>query len=168
MEQGGFSKGVVYHYFKNKDALYLYCLKETFDSLASFLEAHDKDYSSVEEALMHYYEMRTQFFSEHQDLQTIFTNAMFNPPVHLFLDLQEAKSNLNDYNISFFSKILKNVKLKRDYELHDIIETFSVASYGIAKKLSMDNKLTHEDKLQIQEEKMKSMIHIILYGITKK
>lgn len=33
----GMSKGIIYYYFKDKDELYLLCVKECFDALTSYL-----------------------------------------------------------------------------------------------------------------------------------
>lgn len=36
------AKGLIYHNFKNKDELYLYCVKKSFEKLMSYLEEGKK------------------------------------------------------------------------------------------------------------------------------
>ena len=39
------SKGLIYHYFANKDELYLCCVKACFDALTEFLDGEEYDFT---------------------------------------------------------------------------------------------------------------------------
>ena len=47
-QQGGISKGIIYHYFESKEALYLACVLECFQALTNVLQ--DKIMTSPETA----------------------------------------------------------------------------------------------------------------------
>lgn len=165
-ERGNFSKGIVYHYFKNKDALYLYCVEDTFNKLADYLKTHEAPFEDMLTSLQHYYACRMEFFKLHDDLQMLFVNALFNPPFHLLEAIQIVKKNLNDYNADFFKSVLEHVELNGSFEVDEVIEYFSIMSYGIAQKLSLSD-LTYEAKLVEQEKVMQKAVEAILFGIIK-
>lgn len=48
------SKGIIYHYFKDKDELYLVCVTECFDSLTNFLNSKKITFDNVEEAIEYF------------------------------------------------------------------------------------------------------------------
>ncbi|WP_252198241.1 TetR/AcrR family transcriptional regulator [Clostridium sp. MCC353] len=59
---GGISKGILYHYFKDKDELYLSCLKTCFERLTAFLREEATDIQgSVDECLERYFNARLIF-----------------------------------------------------------------------------------------------------------
>ena len=62
----GISKGIVYHYFENKDQLYLSCVEECFQRLTAHLSAalQAEEPGPVEEQLGRYFTARMDFFQE--------------------------------------------------------------------------------------------------------
>ena len=60
----GISKGIIYHYFENKDELYLACVEECFQRLTAHLSAAlpEEDDGSVEDQLGRYFTTRMTFF----------------------------------------------------------------------------------------------------------
>ena len=59
----GISKGIIYHYFENKDELYLACVEECFQRLTAHLSAAlpEEDDGSVEDQLGRYFTARMTF-----------------------------------------------------------------------------------------------------------
>ena len=65
-EKGKVSKGLMYHYYKDKDDLYLACVKKCFDEITKFiLKELDKDSITVDE----YFDRRTIYFEENSLLR---------------------------------------------------------------------------------------------------
>ena len=82
----GISKGIIYHYFENKDELYLACVEECFQRLTAHLSAAlpEEDDGSVEDQLGRYFTARMTFFQENPVYQPIFCEAVISPPARLF------------------------------------------------------------------------------------
>ncbi len=78
----GLSKGIIYHYFENKDELYLSCVEECFQRLTGHLRAAlpAEVTCSVEEELGRYFAARMAFFQENPVYQPIFCEAVLSPP----------------------------------------------------------------------------------------
>ncbi|MEG1301930.1 MAG: TetR/AcrR family transcriptional regulator, partial [Erysipelotrichaceae bacterium] len=53
--EGDISKGILYHYFKDKDELYLVCIRELFDSLTKHLQNELSDVSGTKEIRLERY-----------------------------------------------------------------------------------------------------------------
>ena len=63
-KNGNISKGSIYHYFKDKDELYLVCVTECFHRLTTFLNSKRITFNNIEEDIKKYLDMRHQFFVE--------------------------------------------------------------------------------------------------------
>ena len=68
----GISKGIIYHYFENKDELYLACVEECFQRLTAHLSAAlpEEDDGSVEDQLGRYFYCPHDLFSGESGLST--------------------------------------------------------------------------------------------------
>ena len=84
------SKGIVYHYFKTKDDLYLACVEECFDRLTDYLRTQSQaEQGSTGERLERYFTARLVFFREHPVYQRIFCEVVMTPPAHLKAELRQ-------------------------------------------------------------------------------
>ena len=62
----GSSKGIIYHYYRDKDALYLRCVQQCFDALTAELwQAAQVLAGPVEQRLRDYFDARLRFFAGH-------------------------------------------------------------------------------------------------------
>ena len=69
----GISKGIIYHYFKTKDDLFLACVEECFCLLTEYLRSKMQDAESdTERQLEEYFAVRMSFFTEYPIYQRIF------------------------------------------------------------------------------------------------
>ena len=94
------SKGIVYHYFRTKDALYLSCVEECFALLANAIwEKMQPEQGTVEEQLERYFDTRMAFFREHPVYQRLFCQAVTTPPAHLRAEIQLRKRDFDALNI---------------------------------------------------------------------
>lgn len=164
---GNISKGIIYHYFKDKDELYLVCVTECFNSLTTFLNSEMISFKNVEQAIEKYLDLRQQFFKENPEFSNIFTNALLQPPKHLVEQIKEIKSELDKFNINFYEQVLKNVNLKRDVCREEAIEYFLIFqesfNYYFQNKAYGDfSKLFDEHEL-----KLRKLLKIMFYGIAK-
>ena len=108
----GLSKGIIYHYFSDKDDLYLLCVKTCFDDLTSYLRDTVRLLSgSVEERLQRYFDARLRFFTEHPLYLGIFTGAVCDPPPGLVPAIAERRRTFDDLNISVLTELLNSVVL---------------------------------------------------------
>ncbi|TJX14180.1 TetR/AcrR family transcriptional regulator [Tissierella creatinini] len=166
-KNGNVSKGIIYHYFKDKDDLYLSCVAECFHRLTTFLNSQILSFNNVEDDIKKYIDMRHRFFNENPDCSNIFFYALLQPPKHLVEEIKEIKAELDRFNIGFYQQVLQNVKLKSDISREEAIEFFlmfqeSFNHYFQDKTYGDSRKLFDEHEL-----KLSKLLKIIFYGIAR-
>lgn len=110
LSENGISKGLLYHYFQNKDQLYLSCVETCFDELTEVLSTLPI-VGDAKRGIQAYFEVRARFFHEHPGLERIFFDALLQPPAHLEAELREAMAGFDRVNRSLFKDTLGSVRL---------------------------------------------------------
>lgn len=101
---GKISKGLLYHYFKDKDDLYLACIKRCFDEIvAGFLKELDKESVTVDE----YFDCRILFFEKNPVCFSLFLEAMTNRWPYLQEQIAVCRSEFDSLNVNIFTTILE-------------------------------------------------------------
>lgn len=164
---GNISKGIIYHYFKDKDELYLACVKECFDTLTNYL---DKiviiDNQPIEQAIGCYFDARITFFAEHLPYLGVFCSAIMNPPTHLSSAIDEVTKEFDAQAVSILTTLLKRVKLRPDVTLEEVVEIFCEYQDFINTRFQM--KTSKESTLKEHEARCRRSLQILLYGVIER
>lgn len=166
-KNGSISKGIIYHYFKDKDELYLVCVTECFHSLTTFLNSNKIIFNNVEEDIKKYLDMRQQFFNENPYFANIFTIALLQPPKHLIGEIKEIKTKLDELNVNYYEQALQNVNLKNDISREEAIEYFLIFQESFNNYFQ--NKIYDDYRKLVDDHELKlsKILKIMLYGIAK-
>ena len=164
---GGISKGIIYHYFKDKDELYLACIQECFDTLIDYLSTRIAlDEQDIHKCLEKYFDSRLTFFNENPIYLKLFCSSVINPPIHLKEDILKIKSNFDNLNISVLKTLLKNVKLRKDITIDEVINTFRL--YQDFLNARYQDEFSSEAGLHEHEKKCNLSLNILLYGVIQR
>lgn len=106
------SKGLIYHYYKNKDELFLAAVKFSVDSLLNYVKNSDITKLNSRHSIEAYFDLRFKFFNENQELSLIFFNAALQPPLHLKCEILEIRKELEEFNIMIYKKAISEVTLR--------------------------------------------------------
>lgn len=163
----GISKGIIYHYFKDKDELYLLCVKECFDVLTSYLSGAVKTLNGgVEEHLRGYFDARLRFFCDNPLYLNLFCNAILSPPMHLLNAINKIKSDFDKLNISVLTELLEQVSLRPGITVSEVVEDFrAYQDFFNARYLSMQQSRSTENILRDHEERCHRQLKMLLYGV---
>lgn len=162
--KGKISKGIMYHYFKDKDELYLTCIRECFDKLTEFLR--DSLEEGSKNQLQEYFQIRQTFFEKNPLYQRIFCDAIISPPKHLSDEISKIKTDFDNLNISVLTKILKDVNLCKDINIEQVIEIFRLFQDFINARYQMTSYNNFEIK---QHDEISSRaLNALLYGIIER
>jgi AcrR family transcriptional regulator len=161
------SKGIIYHYYKDKDELYLLCVKECFDALTSYLSDAVKTLNgTVEEHLRGYFDARIHFFHENPLYLNLFCYTIINPPIHLLNAISEIRSEFDALNISVLTELLERVSLRPGVTVPEVVEDFrAYQDYFNARYLSLQQVHSNESILYEHEERCHHQLKILLYGV---
>lgn len=161
------SKGIIYHYFKTKDDLYLTCVEECFTMLTDYLKTHFKlTNASAHEQLENYFNIRMDFFHEFPIYQPIFCEAVINPPQSLKSQIHDKKRTFDQLNAEILSNLLKNVPLNPNISKEDVVDTFRHYQDFINAKYQMID--INQDEFEQRDEYCKKALYILLYGIIER
>lgn len=164
---GNISKGIIYHYFKDKDELYLVCVGECFDTLTEYLAwVVTLDSASVETALEIYFEARIIFFSEHPLYLRLFCNTMSSPPAHLSSEIADRMARFDALNISVLTGILKRVRLRPGVTVAEVVEVFREYQDFVNARFQM--RFSEQGSLREHERRCSRSLDILLYGVIER
>lgn len=161
------SKGNIYHYFKDKDEIYLSCVKSCFDALNNVLEGYSvNENQTILENIRDYFDVRFSFFMEHPSCLGIFVDTM-NPPFHLKERILSVRKSFDDLNLKILRTLLKEVKLRKEFTIDMIAEDFRMYmdTFNMHFKNELNSVMSMESLIQRHEERCYRQLDILLYGI---
>lgn len=161
---GQFSKGIVYHYFENKDQLYLACVNECFSLLTHWLKVHiNHEICDIDTAITNYLNQRFAFFQRFPQYSKIFYDNMVDPILHLKSEIEKIKADFNFLSITIIKRIIKSSQLRSDLDLDLAIEAFQIFQNNTYIRFQQKK----EANLQEYEDYCYFMLKIFFYGILK-
>lgn len=164
---GNISKGIIYHYFQDKEELYLICVRECFDVLTDYLSgAVSLAHKPVEEALAGYFDARITFFGEHPLYLGIFCSAVMNPPAHLSAEIEEATADFQAQAVSILTALLGSVKLRHGVTIAEVTEV--IREYQDFVNTRFQNKTFGASTLTEHEQRCRRFLQILLYGVIER
>lgn len=162
----GISKGIIYHYFKTKDVLYLACIKDCFQRLTEYIRKNMPDRDGAENSLEDYFSTRAKFFYSYPVYQRIFCEAMISPPAHLRSEIQKCKQDFDHLNIQILEQLLTLLSLRPGISKEEAIEIFRQFQDFINAHYQMPE--TQDKTFDNYEEKCRKTINILLYGVIER
>ena len=161
------SKGIVYHYFATKDALYLACMEECFQYLTEYVRANfPAEQGGIEAQLEKYFRVRMAFFRENPVYQRLYCEAVTTPPAHLISNIRACRQDFDALNVQILEKLLGSIALRSGISMADAIETFR--QYQDFINLRHQMNAANGQSLEAHEEDCQRMLRILLYGIIER
>lgn len=167
---GNISKGVMYHYFKDKDELYLLCIRYCYDTMVDYYKVRLKDELDWREEIKKFFEIRYHFFRENPLLQRIFFNTLLRMPEHLKEEIKKITKSLDELNYEFSMKILNKIEIRHGLKPEEIIFLLEAVQNMLNEKFHIRAEGTEKiEELSLEYEEMaEKWIDIMLYGILER
>lgn len=157
------SKGIIYHYFKTKDELYLACVEECFQRLTDHLRsALSLEQETVEGQLEQYFSARVNFFQKYPIYQPIFCEAVISPPGHLLSQIQARRKTFDDLTVDTLTHLLRLLPLRPHLTIDEVIEM--VREYQDFINAKYQVSLLSAEEFQRRDETCRKALNILLYG----
>lgn len=165
---GGIAKGLLYHYFRDKDELYLACVKQTFEELTESMRAAVRGpYKDTEEALGAYFEARLAWFEAHPRQHRIFCECVMAPPAELAGMIRVVRAGFDEFNEDVLKKILEGAALRSGVTPESAASTFRLfQDFANARLLTAVS--CAEDAPAEHERLCRDIVSTLLYGVLKR
>ena len=110
----GISKGMMYHYYSNKDELFLLCVEDTMAALRAYLERQCAELAQRPpvEAMREFFLCRERFFDGQPGRKRVFENALLRPPKQLASRIQEMRRPIRELNWWFLEEMVGRMELR--------------------------------------------------------
>lgn len=163
----GIAKGNLYHYFKNKDDLYLACVQECFARLAECLQpCAAAPGGDAHGQLAQYFRARMDFFREHPVYQPIFCEAVVSPPAALAQEVLARRQAFDALNAQILGNLLATLPLRAPYTRDEAVETLRQFQDFINARHPLAGVSAQE--FALREESCRRALDILLYGVIER
>lgn len=161
-KRSGVSKGLLFHYFKSKDELYLWCVKNCIDELIGYIKSNYKgSFEEVNKNLKEYFSLRSIFFKEHPLYGEIIKKTTVNPQKHLKEELEELKESLRSLNRDILNKLLDKLPLRSGIDREAVIKLiFNFSDYLLVSGNDISDENTNNQLI--------IFIDMLFYGVVKR
>lgn len=165
----GISKGIVYHHFKDKDELYLLCVRRCFEELAAYMQKTlDGVPDGTEEKLQAYFEARVRFFAENPLMLGIFADAVFGtPPPKLAGQIAECRGGFDRLSIAVLRGFLSGRVLREGVSSGAVAEDLALYMdyFNMRFREAYGGKAPSEEMLEEHEKRCRRQLDILLHGV---
>ena len=163
--EGGISKGLFYHNFSGKNALYLACVSQCFASLMAYL----REKAEIEN-LQICMELRFRYFVEHPLCARIFFEAVLQPPEELADKIRDCKREFDAFNKKIYQSVLSGLTLRQGITEADALDYYEMMQemfngyYSSPAYAGKDFQTIIMD----HEERLAKLVDFMLYGIAER
>lgn len=163
------SKGLIYHYFKNKDELYLSCVGACFAAFTSHLKSVKINSSDIQADIQAYLDLRHVFFHDNPNYSNIFFNAVLQPPPHLADSIRAIGAEFDGLNASHYKAAISKIELRRGITEEEAVEYFLMFQEMFHQHFQSKAYENGDFGALIEshELKLSKILNIMLYGIIK-
>lgn len=157
---GKISKGLLYHYYADKDALYLNCVELCFQELTSALSAALNAQTVTSDQ---YFDARLTFFVQHPHHQRLFCDTVVNPPRHLLRELAACRASFDELNETMLTAILEKETLTQGISMQDAISQLRIFEDCVSTYLK--NAGQEQQQTDKHNQLCRQTFQTMLYGL---
>lgn len=160
----GIPKGLLYHNYENKDAVYIACVQKCYSDLLNALDKIDESGD-----LESYMAVRMKFFSGNPLEANIIFDSMYNAQGAPQAELKALKNKLDTFNMKYFKRILSKVTLRKTVSEQDAADYFFLMQSMFNFYFSGEEcgSLSPSERVKKHEEALPKLLDFILYGIAE-
>ena len=169
---GNISKGVMYHYFKDKNELYLLCIKYCYDSMYDYFKLALKDYknnNNVHDLVKTFLEVRQKFFLDNPLLKKIYFHTTLRKPMNLSEEINKITSPFKQLRRKYSNLVLNNIELRDDLTIDELIKLYELIQKNLNEKfcLRLENNDNIDSLMKDYEKEIIKYVDILFYGALK-
>lgn len=162
--KSGINKGLIYHNFKDKNALYLKCLEKSCQTLVELIAE-----SGAESDLLRYMSVRMLFFKKYPNEAHIFFEAILQPPEKLWNEIQEILQPFEEINERIYRSVVSSVRLREGVTEDEAAEYFRQMQRMFNAYFSSTayRQMSLEERVDKHEANLPKLLEFMIYGIAE-
>lgn len=166
-KHAGISKGIIYHYFQDKDDLYLTCVKICYQTLLEYYVEHSRHMNGDIDAYMY---IRMNFFKEYKYLRGLFFQVLLNTPIQLQEEIERLKQPLTEFHHDIYLQNLSKLNLRTHMTTEKAIQYIDIMqnAYNDYFRKELDKSDNFEEVIKNHEEFISQWVDYMIYGIARK
>lgn len=169
----GISKGMMYHYYANKDELFLLCVERTFANLKAYLEqAVEREMAGSGEVdpvkvIQRYFLLREEYFQRRPLERGIFEVALFRPPKHLLEQILTLRAPVREVNVRLLLWLMERAQIRPGLTRERAVRYLE--GMEAVFRSAVDNWTCNEEQpdLHTMLERAGEMADLILFGVLR-
>ncbi len=156
------SRGILYHYFKDKDSLYLHCAKKCIDQFREFIKENSSHSAKGKEAALALLNLQQSFLKLNPQYRLLCYNTLALRPPHLSDELAQIKKGLKEDTTTAFEDAFKDVKFGKGVTLNDALHFLTLLQNNAVCALDI---LSDVENANAQEEAIFRTATIFINGL---
>lgn len=167
--RNGISKGLIYHNFEGKDALYLECVRLCYEHLLNHLRTGMPAAQNAQANLQKMMQLRQEFFEKNPHYSNIFFNTVLHPPRHLQQQIGELRRPFEEFCTEYYRCTVQNLPLRDGISADTALNCFTifVEMFNGYFKAKTESGSDYRSLIEDHEGKLCSLLDILLYGIAR-
>lgn len=160
-QKHGISKGLIYHNFENKDALYLACVEEAVNAFIAFMG--DKNFTRD---FSFYMQERYCFFEKNPCYSRLIFDFLLTDDKTFAEKIKSVKDKYDDFNRSIYLSAIDSIKLRKGVTREDALNYYTLLQNMLNSYLST-GKAGSENIIENHEKALEVILDFVLYGIAQ-
>ena len=163
------SKGMMYHYYSNKDELFLLCVERTFADLKAHVERDmgELDGQAFLDTIKNFFMIREYYFQLHPKERMIFEEALLRPPKHLVEQIQELRGPIRELNRQFIRQLVKKMPLRPEVDSQMAARYLESVEYFFQSVMQSYQEGRAGADLHTMFETAGEILDMVLFGIMR-
>ena len=166
----GISKGMMYHYYSNKDELFLLCVERTLEELRGYIEEHmvQLPQEDVLTAIKDYFLIREQFFQLRPEQKLIFEDAVLHPPKHLADQIHRLRAPMRELNWRFIADQVARMPLRPGLDQEKVARYLESIEFVFQSAMVSYHGREEDWDLHGMLEAAEELIDMVLFGVLQR
>ncbi len=163
------SKGMMYHYYANKDELFLLCVERTYGDMKDYLEREvaQLPQQNPVEAIKGFFLLREGFFQRNPLQQGIFEAAAFRPPNHLLEQIRQLQAPVRALNGRFLQGLMERCQLRPGLDQERVARYLEMAEAMFRHSCHSCSQGPGQPDLHRVLERAGELTDFILFGVLR-
>lgn len=160
------SKGLMYHYYSNKDELFLLCVEDTFRALKGYIEEHvqEPDSQNIRKTFQNYFMLRERFIGLYPQCRRIFETAVFHPPAHLAEEIDRLHEPIARFNQDYLKNVVAHMPLRQGIRPGSVIRMLESIEFLVRSSGRRGLKFRDADEVKAW---LDEILDMALFGVLR-